>query len=180
MKPFTFLCRCQDELWDLETSEKMLTVQLAVFVFPLWVSVSPSIPKSIRCSDLEMTALPVSWDVEGKLFSGMKLLCYSCLLKDVVISLIKTGVIVSISKRKKKIPLVPRTGGLQKAARKNWMSEWITPEYSYCKCKQDMGQGWGERKGRKPCQGPTCHWLNGKGDCDRTFVWNDTSENWRI
>lgn len=125
-----------------------------------------------------MTALPVSWDVEGKLFSGTKLLCYLCVWA--VSSKPKSPLSISPKTKTKNFP-GPRAGGLQIATRKNWMDEQITPEYSYCKWKQGMGQGWGERKGKKTYQSHICHWLNGKGDYKDIFVvWNDISETWRI
>lgn len=118
-----------------------------------------------------MTALPVSWDVEGKLFSGTKLLCYLCVWA--VSSKPKSLLSISPKTKTKNFP-GPRAGGLQIATRKNWMDEQITPEYSYCKWKQGMGQGWGERKGKKTYQSHICHWLNGKGDYKDIFiVWND-------
>lgn len=91
----------------------MLTLQLAVMLFFLfWISVSPYIQRSIHCSNFEITALPVSREVEGKLFSELRLLCYLCLFKDVVISFNKTQIIlVSWSKN---IAMVFRTGDLQK------------------------------------------------------------------
>lgn len=127
------------------TNEKVLTAQLYVFVFPFWILVSPSIQKSIHCSDFEMTALPVSGDVEGNYFLERSS-CYLCLLA--VSS--KPKSLLSISPKTKKNSPGLRTGDLQKATRKNWMDERITPEYSYCKWKQGMGQGWVERKGEKP------------------------------
>lgn len=102
------------------TNEKVLTAQLYVFVFPFWISVSPSIQKSIHCSDFEMTALPVSGDVEGNYFLERSS-CYLCLLA--VSS--KPKSLLSISpKTKKKIPLVSGQEVYKKQPERiGWMNE---------------------------------------------------------